>query len=614
MRLIILFLLLFSFSFAKTVVNIPPNTSKITDFKIGFVTNTQKLEFKELKKLKFTQGKNKDSLGAQIANSWVKIDLFNDSNKTQKLFLHQSTAYLTTYIKYFETDINNTLLKTQTIDLSDDFVRNKLDGSHTIYKFLLKPFEYKTIYIFQETHAYHYYDFSILNEKESRQYLVYDKIDGVLIIGLMLSLALYNLFIYISSKYKEYLYYSLYLIFSANWIFFSYGSLAHYFHIYGELPTRFNFALMFSSIFLTLFIQTIFNTKKDYKKEHYFLNSVLFILSINFIYGLIDFNHSLQLLSLVLPYAIFVFLGISISIYKKGNKIVKIFLFAHIFYIIFNIYAILFYTGNIGFTYLSSHGIAIGIILEALFLSYLVSYKFKVMEEEKKRSQLLLFQKAKMADMGEMIANIAHQWRQPLSIVNISSGILREKKALNKLSDQDFEEELNHIDLNISHMSQTIEDFLTYFKPDKQKEHFYILDAVKKALLIIENTIYKEQISVEIDIDKNHKTFAYKKEYIQVLISIISNAISVLKDKEKKNIKINSYKHNDLITLEIQDNGGGIKKEFLEKIFEPYFSTKNKTLGTGLGLYISKNIIENSMNGSLIASNTKDGAKFTIRI
>lgn len=612
MRFMIVSLLIIV-SITHAAVTIDSSSSEITDFEVGyFIDDSKKLQFEDIKSIQFSKGKNSDSLGAKVTNSWIKIVLFNATDETQTLFLHQALAYAHVSMKYFEVDDTNTLLNTK--EMNKYFAKEKMNmhGADSIYEFSLEPKQRKTIYINQKTHAYHFYDFSLRSQKESSQFLIYQKVDGVLFVGLLLALALYNLFIYFSSRYKEYLYYSLYILSATVWTFYMYGALAHYFEIYGIVSARFNFALMLTPVFLALFVQTIFETKIKYKTEHWFLHSIIALLSLNIIYGFINLNHSLQLLSLSLNYTLIVFMWISISIYKKGNKIIKIFLAAHTFYLLLNIYAILFYTGVAEFNYISSHAIGIGIVIEALILAYLVAYKFKVMEDEKRYSGLLLMQKTKMADMGEMVANIAHQWRQPLATISVGSGILREKKNLDRLSDKEFEEELNHIDSNIEHMSQTIDHFLTYFKPNKTQKEFSLLDAVQKALLLIGNTLYKHNIEVITQIDKELKLFGVKEELVQVLISIISNALFALKDQEKKTIQFISKQENQKIVLEIIDNAGGIKKELLAKIFEPYFSTKHHSDGTGLGLYISKNIIQNSMNGDITVENTKDGAKFSI--
>ena len=389
MRLIILFLALFSFSLAESIVKIDSDVSNIKDFEIAyFINKDAKLEFKDLASVEFKRGKNRDSLGTGVTDVWIKIKFLNTTQKTQKLFLHQDLAFTFRSIKYFEVDANNKLIDTKIIAPYGADAKKQLDGSDAIYGFALKPEELRTIYIHQKTPAYHFYNFSIRSQKESTLYLISQKIDSILLFGLLMALALYNLLIYISSRYKEYLYYSLYLISSTLWIFYIYGALAHYAHLSGEIAFRFNFGMMIGPIFLTLFIQTIFTTKEKYIKEHYFLNSVIILLSLNIIYGFVDFASALKTLSKTLNYVIIVFLGVAISIYKKGDKIIKIFLFAHIFYLIFNIYALLFYMGLVDFNYVSSHGIGIGIAIEALMLSYLVSYKFKFMEQEKEEARL----------------------------------------------------------------------------------------------------------------------------------------------------------------------------------------------------------------------------------
>ena len=626
---LIILVFLVNIVWAEPIVSIHSDTFSITHFKLSyFIDNKKNLNFSQIQKQKFIEGFNKDSLGVDIVNTWIKIQLFNAIDKNQILFLHQDTAYLNTKIRYFELDATDTLVQKKELFLYYNESKDMMDGSDSIFKIDLKMHESKTIYINQETLAYHFYNFSILSEKESRHYLVIEKIDAVLFVGLLFALSLYNLFIFISSRYKEYLYYSLYLLSATIWIFYIYGGLSHYFHIYGNFSYYFNFALIFMPIFLAFFVQSIFETKEKYLIEHKFLNSIIVILFLNFLYGLFDFKTALAFISIALNYALIVFMCVSISIYRKGDKIITFFLYAHTFYLIFSIYSLFFYMGLVEFSYLSSHGIGIGIVIEALLLSYLVSYKFKTIEEEKEnervskikvekehaKSQVLLLQKSKMADMGEMIASIAHQWRQPLTVIGISVGILRERKLLNLLSDKNFEEELSHIDLNIAHMSETVENFLTYFRPDKSQEDFCIDDVVNKALFIMKNPLEMDAIKIIVNIDKKYKISGFKEEYMQVLISILSNAIYALKKCENKEIEIATVSKENNITLEISDNAGGIPSDIILRVFEPYFTTKNQQVGTGLGLYISKIIIEKSMNGSLGVSNTAKGAKFCITI
>ena len=606
MKSVVLFILTFSFTFTQAMMDIDSSSSNFTDFKIGYyIDSTKKLKFEDIKSIKFIESKNSATLGANITDTWVKIELFNSTENKQILFLHQDLAYTFLNIEYYEVDNKNNLLNKKKIDISSPNAKEQMYGADAIYEFSLAPKEAKTIYVYQKTNAYHFYNFSIFSQKESTDYLIYEKVDGILFVGLLLALAIYNLFIYLSSRYKEYLYYSLYLFSATIWIFYMYGSLAHYFHIYGEIPFRFNFALMFIPIFLALFVQSIFDTKIFYKTEHKFLNIMIAILSTNFIYGLVDFNHALQLLSLELNYTLVTFLWISISIYKKGNKIVKIFLYAHIFYIIFNVYTLLFYMGIVEFSYIAYHGIGIGIMIEALMLSYLVSYKFKIIEREKKESQLLLLEKSKMADMGEMVANIAHQWRQPLSLISTASTGLLVKKELDiKTSKEEDIKVLNTINDATQHLSETINAFRDFFHPNKEKVSFKLSDVYKKTLNIVETRFKNLNIEIIEELEDISIT-NLDNELIQVIMNLLNNARDILEisKNNKKLIFVKIYKEEKHIVISVKDNGGGINNSIIDKVFEPYFTTKHKSQGTGIGLYMCQEIITKHMNGTLEVSN-----------
>jgi diguanylate cyclase (GGDEF)-like protein len=395
MRLMMLHLVLFTFSFsyawADPIVNIDSDKSTITDFNLSyFIDDSAKLKFEDIQSMEFEEGKNRGTLGANVNDVWIKIKLFNATSKNQILFLHQDLAYTFVNLEYFELNSSNNIINKQVVSVHGPDVKEQLNGSDAVFKFTMSPQESKTIYVHQITSAYHFYNYYIFSKKESIEYLIYEKVDAVLLVGLLLALAMYNFLIFLSLGYKEYLYYTLYLVSSTLWIFYMYGSMAHYFHIYGEISFRFNFGLMLNPIFLAFFVQAIFNTKTEYKTEHKFLNSIIVLLLLNFIFALINFSLALQVLSLSLNYAMLMFLGVAISIYLKGNKIIKIFLFAHLFYVVFNIYGLLFYIGMVDSTYISSHGIGIGIVIEALLLSYLVSYKFKSLEQDKKEEKIKL--------------------------------------------------------------------------------------------------------------------------------------------------------------------------------------------------------------------------------
>jgi flavorubredoxin len=234
--------------------------------------------------------------------------------------------------------------------------------------------------------------------------------------------------------------------------------------------------------------------------------------------------------------------------------------------------------------------------------------------KEIKEKEELLFQKAKMADMGEMIANIAHQWRQPLALNNTLLSILKEKNDQNILHRDELAEKLREMESNIQYMSRTIDDFMYFYHPEKEKNTFLISNVVQHALEITTPMLSKSNITVEFINKSEHPAEGYMNEYTQVLISILHNAKDTLLYRETvdPHIQLTLFENKNKVILEISDNAGGVSKEDIHRIFDPYFTTKHKSLGTGLGLYISKMIIEKNMNGTLSVSNTDRGACFRI--
>ena len=237
-------------------------------------------------------------------------------------------------------------------------------------------------------------------------------------------------------------------------------------------------------------------------------------------------------------------------------------------------------------------------------------------DEALKERETLLFQQSKMAEIGEMIANIAHQWRQPLAIINTIVAIAKEKNQTDLLDKEELAKKLEEMEKNIIYMSTTIEDFMNFFRPDKSRDDFSIRKAVTKALQILSASL--KENNIEIKLEGNHSLVinGYINEYVQVILTILSNAQDVILQRQvsEPRISITFYKQRDETILEISDNAGGITDADISRIFDPYFTTKHQSIGTGLGLYIAKMIIEKSMDGSLHAANSPEGAKFIIGV
>ena len=245
---------------------------------------------------------------------------------------------------------------------------------------------------------------------------------------------------------------------------------------------------------------------------------------------------------------------------------------------------------------------------------------------DKKTKELLekeaiLNQQAKMAAMGEMIENIAHQWRQPLSVISTISSSLKIKKEMNILDDKEFYEALQSINRTSQHLSNTIDDFRNFFSPNKEMNKFYVSQLIKKSKDLIKSRFDKFNIKVIENID-DIEILSYQNELFQVILNLFSNSIDVLSSSqiENKIIYIKIYHDENNLYIEFLDNGGGIKDEFINRVFEPYFTTKHKSQGTGIGLYMSLQIVTKHLNGEISVKNDTFienniayfGAKFTI--
>ncbi|MFW6248798.1 MAG: sensor histidine kinase, partial [Bacteroidota bacterium] len=245
------------------------------------------------------------------------------------------------------------------------------------------------------------------------------------------------------------------------------------------------------------------------------------------------------------------------------------------------------------------------------------SLKMKVKKEVEKNRKLdhLMALQARQSAMGEMIGNIAHQWQQPLNLLSLAIYDLDDAFRFGELDKEYMKRSMEEINSIIQKMSKTIDDFRNYFQPQKKKTYFHLHDIIKMALLFLSSELEENSVKLQRDVPVDIVIYGYTAQLEQVITSILKNALDAMRnlDEENRIIKIKAKtENNGNCVLAISNNGKPIRKEYLTKLFDPYFTTKPEGTGMGLGLYVAKVIMEKNMNGKIQCHNIKEGVKFNL--
>ena len=230
----------------------------------------------------------------------------------------------------------------------------------------------------------------------------------------------------------------------------------------------------------------------------------------------------------------------------------------------------------------------------------------KEIENSRKKDQIM-FQQAKLASLGEMLQNIAHQWRQPLGAIVMIVQSFQSKFFAGKLDDIFIESRVKDAMILANNMSTTLEDFQTFFHPHKTLKKFNIQAMIDKAIQLSKYQLEKENIDINVSLKNDINIYGYENELTHVMLNLINNSKDALVNKKiiNKNILIIIKETKNIVIINVIDNAGGIKDDIIEKIFDPYFTTKHQSMGTGIGLYMSKQILEKHMQGKITCKNIK---------
>lgn len=452
----------------------------------------------------------------------------------------------------------------------------------------------------------------IVNQKE-KAHTILNEIrlyDNGFFTALILAITLYSIIIFFSTKIQSYLYFSLFLIF----ILSSISNLPVFLLDFFKLDIFYNhtfesiIALPLTDITLALFTKTFFNIKQNNKIIYYFV--ILFILA-NIFTIILQSIFAPTILphypSLFLPMFIF----ISFSFFKKSKIISTLYALGIICYGIFPFMLNLQETLDIQANYDFISSFQISSSLCAIFISVSTYVNLHSIILNQIKYEKNINQQSRLSIMGEMVSVIAHQWRQPLN--NISSMLinLEVQSNVKKLTPDILTNKIENINSQLTYMSETINDFLNFSASKKNIQTFTLKDAVDSALVLTQSTLDEKNIKIVQKVNNDRPITTCKNEFTHVLTILLTNAKDAFEELDKDKIIIVTINNK---TLSIQDNAGGIDPKIIEKIFDPYFSTKKSKNGTGLGLYTAKMIIERNMKGILSVKNTNKGASFNINL
>ncbi|CAA6816005.1 MAG: Unknown protein [uncultured Sulfurovum sp.] len=540
-------------------------------------------EIKEKEHL-FTPIPKKNTLISSKTTSWIQIALNKDI---------PSGKYFVSYDGFeFDTSsftIEQKLTKYLTNKLKVySFEYDKKKDSQIYYLKLTNVKYSKQPYLKIELFN-NYYKTSIFKPDSKEFYLLFG-----IIVGFMFMVSTYNLAIFYFHHDNSFFYYSMMQ-------FFMIGIMIYQFGISSLDTFLYNAATLISSLFATLFMRSFLDTTKYLP----ILNKVLILYIILL---LLDFIHlsirGYSIVSHLRLYSLFGFIYFLIGFLrlKQGFHPAKFFLVGWSLLVIS-----LFLTEHVGDIY----GITpflFGPPLEAILLSLALAHRLKLILDEKKEQQELLVHQSKLASMGEMIGNIAHQWKQPLTYLSYNFMNLREAQKRNLLDNTYLNKKLDKANAQLEFMSHTLDNFKDFYLPNKEKKLFSIKKATYETLEIMTYQFEQHNIEVAIDVREDIKLFSYKNEYKQVLLNLLTNAKDIFIQRKISSPQIIITINKDFIS--VLDNAGGIENEIIKHIYKPYFTTKEGN--SGIGLYMSKMIIEKDMDALLKVKNFREGALFTI--
>ncbi len=612
---ILIFLSIFTFLNATTI-ELNYLDKKVEDFDISYIIDkNSSYTIEQIKDIEFQNISNRHAFSGKIGTTWYKIDLKNITEVQKEVFLHNTFAYFSKEIDIFEFS-KDKQVNQERYNILEHKSSNRLIGSTLVYEIMIPSNSETTIYIKNTPMVSSLFNLNIYDKKLSIEALTNEPFYSIIIVSIMLTLAFYNATLYFFNRRKEFLLYALYMITPAIGLMYKYGLLFNHFHLYGEKTYWFNLTAILMTAFLVLFLKQVLDTKEMDKKINYLLNSVLYLVVINVAIALVvNLTFAIEIFKFIFLYTFTIILYLGYYLYKTSHPLAKIFSIAYLFYMSGMIITILAMSGAVEMNFFTFHSGGLGLIIEGLLFSYLMHYNIKILEQKIRDQKEIIISKNKKAQLGDMISAITHQWKQPLSRITSITSLLEfkiDKKA--KIPTKELSEKITQINSNTIFLSDTIDDFKDFFNPNIIANECDLATVIQRAIeLSVDDTMTKE-ITITTDLNFTKKVNIHKNELLHIILNILQNSKEAFKRSahEIKIIKIIGYMKDEKLYIDIVDNAGGIDKASLPFIFNEHYTTKEKKSGSGIGLYLTKVILENHLKGSIEVKNINGGAMFRI--
>jgi len=568
---------------------------------------------------------------------WYKLEIVNSSKVPQERILRLGATWLDSTNFYIYSP-NNEL---------QTYIQGKMQ------KFSKRAIEYEKINIkhtFQSGSSTLY-----LRVKTRDPLIVHLKIDSLvdfyekegtsqairgLFLGIILAMIIYNLILYLSVGYKIYgsyvLYLSSFLLMTLSYNGYLYQYLWQDFPNFNSDSIPF-FMILYMSTGI-FFAQNFLNTQKDYPDLHKISKlAIYYLLGISVVLYMLGGYQYLIVgnILMTLPYGTIMFY-MGLKVWLDDNYWASYYLVATSAGTLGTLITALSVMALIPYNEYLYRGVEIGIVMDSLLLSLALAERMRRIQNEKlyveqerneeikknKQKDEKLLEQSRMAQMGEMISIIAHQWRQPLGAISAASANLSVKLELETFdySDKEAKEQSNlyildklaNINGYVKNLTTIIDDFRNFYKPNRPIQEVELSEVVQRALLVLKESLDSDNVNIVKSYNVTSKIKVYDNELMQVILNILKNAKDNFEDKKIVNATITIEVTDREIV--ICDNGGGIDSSIMSKIFDPYYSTKNEKNGTGLGLYMSKMIIEDHHSGTLLVENRDEGVCFTVSL